>query len=219
MKTILWYDLKGFLRTGAGFWLALFFFLIVCFLIPLGIGPDRSIHTLVAPSTLWIGSVFSILLNLDKLLFQDYHEGIIDKIMVSEVLLEEYVIAKILLLFLISCLPLVIASPFVGIILNFPFEHGFFAALTILIGSPALAAIGCFGSSLVLQTNKGYLLQTIVVLPFCIPIIIFGTLVVKNYVNLQPFVFELSILTGISLVSIAIFPFLTSYVIKLNLQH
>ncbi|MCY4445054.1 MAG: heme exporter protein CcmB, partial [Rhodobacteraceae bacterium] len=64
-----------------------------------------------------------------------------------------------------------------------------------------------------------HLLQTTTVLPFCIPVIIFGTSAIKNYVSLQIIAAELFILMGISLLSVAVFPFITAYVLKINVQQ
>ena len=219
MKTILKRDLRILFKTGAGFWLPIIFFVFVVFLIPLGIGPDRIVHNQVAPSALWIGCVFSLLLNLDRLFLPDYTDGTIEKLIAMQIPIEEYVIAKMILLVLISGIPIAMVSPLLGVLLNLSLIHGLYASLTLIIGSLALAAIGTFGSALVLHSNRGHLLQTTTVLPFCIPVIIFGTSAIKNYVSLQIIAAELFILMGISLLSVAIFPFITAYVLKINVQQ
>ena len=47
-------DLTLAIRAGGGFGLALAFFLIVCVLVPFGVGPQTDKLALIAPGILWI---------------------------------------------------------------------------------------------------------------------------------------------------------------------
>ncbi len=217
MVSILLQDLRLVVRTGAGFWLVVVFFMFVVFFITLGIGPDRALHNRIAPSALWIGAVFSLLLNLDRLLYPDFMDGTIEKIMASQIPLEEYVLAKMIFLTTVSGIPIAVLAPILGIIVNFPLEHGLVAALTLLTGAPALASVGCFGSALVLIAHRGHLLQTTTVLPFCVPVVILGTLVIKTYQTSHALGSEFFLLAGLSLLSFAVFPMLTAMALRANI--
>ncbi len=219
MLTIITRDLKANFQLGSGIWLPLTMFLTIVVLLPLGIGPDIDLHSRIAPAILWIGVVFSLFLYLDRVFCPDLEDGSLERIACSDLPLEKYVWAKVIVLWISSGLFLAILAPFLGLLLNFPIEVGLVCACSILVGSPALAAIGCLGGGIGTFNRHGNLLQTVIVLPLSIPILIFGTKSVIAYSNgdaYLPWVLQLS---GISLATVAIFPFLISYTLKTVLEE
>ncbi len=207
-------DLKANFRLGSGIWLPLTMFLTIVVLIPIGIGPDIDVHMGIAPAILWIGVVFSLFLNLDRIFGPDLEDGTLERIATSELPLEKYVWAKVIVLWLSSGVLLAILTPFLGLLLNLPTRLGLVCSISILIGSPALATMGCLGGGIGVFNRHGNLLQAVIVLPMSIPVLIFGTKSVIAYSNgdaYLPWVLQLS---GISLATIAIFPFLISYCLR-----
>ena len=63
MIRLLMRDLTLAIRAGGGFGLALAFFLIVCVLVPFGVGPDRSSLAPIAPGILWLAALLAKLGN------------------------------------------------------------------------------------------------------------------------------------------------------------
>ena len=71
-------------------------------------------------------------------------------------------------------LPLVIATPLLGLFLNLePLAIGA-VALTLLAGTPALTCIGLIGAALSVALRRGGLLLPVLVLPLTVPVLIFG---------------------------------------------
>ena len=83
-------------------------------------------------------------------------------------------LAKALAHWITTGLPLVIATPLLGLFLNLePVAIGA-VALTLLAGTPALTCIGLVGAALSVALRRGGLLLPVLVLPLTVPVLIFG---------------------------------------------
>jgi heme exporter protein B len=71
-------------------------------------------------------------------------------------------------------LPLIVASPLLGLLLNLDGPSIATVALTLLVGTPALTLLGLIGAALSVALRRGGLLLAVLVLPFTIPVLIFG---------------------------------------------
>ena len=72
MRALLWRDLRLAVRAGGGFGLGLAFFLILCVLVPFGVGPQGDILSRIAPGILWVGALLACLLSLDRIFALDW---------------------------------------------------------------------------------------------------------------------------------------------------
>lgn len=167
-------DLRLAVRLGGGGGMAVFFFLVVIALLPLGIGPDRALLAKVAPGMLWVALLLAALLTLDRLFQADYEDGSLDLLTMGEMPLELIVVAKALCHWLTTGLPLVIAAPVLGVLLSLPAPVFPPLMLAMLIGTPALSFLGAIGAALTVGIRRGGLLASLLVLPFYIPVLIFG---------------------------------------------
>ena len=82
--------------------------------------------------------------------------------------------AKALAHWLAAGLPLVIATPVLGLLLNLDAASTSAVALTLLAGTPALTFTGMIGAALAVTLHRGGLLLAVLVLPLSIPVLIFG---------------------------------------------
>ena len=150
------------------------FFLAVVTVIPFGVGPDLPLLRKIGPAVLWIGALLSTLLGLDRLFQSDQDDGSLDLIHLSGVPLELVVAVKALAHWCATGLPLVVATPLFGMFLNITPASSAAATLTLLAGTPALTFLGAIGASLTVALRRGGLLLPILILPFAIPVLIFG---------------------------------------------
>jgi heme exporter protein B len=151
-------DIGLAVRSGGGFGLALIFFLIVVVLIPFALGPDQFALALVAPGVLWLGALLACLLSLDRIFGLDYEDGSLDLLASSPLPLESVYIAKAAAHWLTTGLPLALAAPLLGVLLNLSFDAGMALCFSLLLGTPALSLIGAFGATLTLGIKRGGLL-------------------------------------------------------------
>ena len=211
-------DIGLAVRSGGGFGLALIFFLIVVVLIPFALGPDQSALALVAPGVLWLGALLACLLSLDRIFGLDYEDGSLDLLATSPLPLESVYIAKAAAHWLTTGLPLALAAPLLGILLNLSFESGKVLCFSLLLGTPALSLIGAFGASLTLGVKRGGLLLSLLVLPLYVPTLIFGAQAVHSASLGQTFDVPLVLILVISLGAAAILPFASGVALRVNLR-
>lgn len=167
-------DVRLATRVGGGGGMAVFFFLIVLSIVPFGIGPDFNLLTRIAPGMLWVALLLSALLTLDRLFQADQEDGTLDLLVLAPQPLELTVLAKAVSHWLTTGLPLVIAAPILGLMLNLPLEGMLPLMGAMLIGSPALSLLGAVGAALSVGVRRGGLLISLLVLPFYVPVLIFG---------------------------------------------
>lgn len=218
MIRLLLRDLKLAMRAGGGFGLGLSFFLIVCIMVPFGVGPDTGLLGRIAPGVLWIGALLACLLSLDRIFQLDFEDGSLDLLATAPIPLEGVVIAKATAHWLTTGLPLAVAAPLFGVLLNLP-ETGFvWLFTTLLVGTPALSMIGAFGAALTVGLKRGGLLLSLLVLPLYVPTLIFGSEAARRGAEALPVGTPLALLAGISFATIALLPFAAAATLRVNLR-
>ena len=167
-------DLKLSVRAGGGALIGVLFFLTVVAVIPFGVGPDLKLLSRIGPAIIWIGAVLACLLGLDRLFQAERDDGSLDLLVMQETPLVLTVLVKCAAHWVATGLPLVIASPLLGLFMNMSETAIAATALTLLVGSPALTFIGAVGAAVAVALPRGGLLVSILVLPLAIPVLIFG---------------------------------------------
>lgn len=198
-------DFRLAIRVGGGALIGVLFFLIVVTLVPFAMGPDLALLARVGPAILWIGALLASLLTLDRLLAIDHEDGSLDLILGARVTLELCVAVKAVAHWLTTGLPLVIATPLLGLLLNLEPQATGAVALTLLVGTPALTFIGLIGAAITVALRRGGLLVAVLVLPLTVPVLIFGV-AASNAAIVGPVRFgtPFSILCGLALMSIVL---------------
>ena len=125
---------------------------------------------------------------------------------------------KIVVNWIVIGLPVCLASLPVGSILNARPGTGPAALLTLLAGHPALCCIGVFGAALTVGVARGGILAAVIVIPFCIPTLIFGASAASSIVAGNDATAPLAALAAISLACVALIPFASAKVLRINLQ-
>jgi heme exporter protein B len=200
-------DLRLAVRAGGGALIGVLFFLIVVTLIPFAVGPDLALLARIGPAVLWLGALLASLLALDRLVAADFEDGSLDLIMTARVPLSLALAAKALAHWLTTGLPLVAASPLLGLLLNLDPAATGAVALTLLAGTPALTAIGLIGAALTVALRRGGLLLAVLVLPLTVPVLIFGVAACNAaIVGPVPFGAPFSILCALTLASLVLGP-------------
>ncbi|SMO35129.1 heme exporter protein CcmB [Ruegeria faecimaris] len=218
MIALLLRDLKLAFRAGGGFGLGLAFFLIVTVLVPFSVGPQSALLSTIAPGVLWLGALLACLLSLDRLLALDWEDGSLDLLATAPLPLEAVITIKSLAHWLTTGLPLVLAAPFLGVLLNLPLPGFFWLVVSLLIGTPAMSVIGTFGAALTVGLKRGGLLLSLLVLPLYVPTLIFGAEVARRGATGMETQTPLLMLAGITAATIALLPFASAAVLRINLR-
>ena len=202
------------LRDGSALGTALGFYLMVVSLLPLGLGPDGALLSRIAPGVLWIALLLSALLSLARLFEADHQDGSLAVLMTAPVPLELVVLVKVAVHALTTAVPLCLAAPVLGVLLNLKPEDSGTLVASMLLGAPALSAIGAAGAALTLIARKGGLLISLLVLPLYVPTLIFGVSAVDPaQASAVP---ALLMLAAISLGSVIVLPFATAAALRVT---
>lgn len=218
MIALLVRDIRLAMRAGGGFGLGLAFFLIVVVLVPFGVGPETGRLSIIAPGILWLGALLACLLSLDRILALDWEDGSLDLLATSPLPMEALVGIKAFAHWLTTGLPLVLVAPVLAVLLNLP-EAGFMPLfLSLLVGTPALSVLGTFGAALTVGLKRGGLLLSLLVLPLYVPTLIFGAEVARRGAEGLAIETSLLMLAGITCGTIALLPFASAAVLRVNLR-
>jgi heme exporter protein B len=218
MIALLLRDLRLAMRAGGGFGLGLAFFLILAVLVPLGVGPEGRVLALIAPGILWVGALLACLLSLDRIFALDFEDGSLDLLATAPIPLEGVVTVKSLAHWLTTGLPLTLAAPLLGVLLSLPGPAYGWLVVSLAVGTPALSVIGTFGAALTVGLKRGGLLLSLLVLPLYIPTLVFGAEVVSRGAQGLATMTPLLLLAGITAGSVALLPFASAMVIRINLR-
>ena len=210
-------DLRLAARSGGGAALALGFFALMATLVPLGIGADLKLLSRVAGGVLWVGAVLAALLSLDRLFQGDFEDGSLEVIALSPLSLENVALAKILAHWLSTGLPLTLISPLLALLFNLPQGATLILFVSLLIGTPAVSAVGAIGASLTLSLRRGGLILPLIVLPLLTPAVIFGAGAVAATMDASVGNSALGLLAAFSLAACLLSPFAAAASVRLNL--
>ena len=197
---------------------AVFFFVVVAALFPLGIGPEMNTLRLVAPGILWVGALLASMLSLGRLFAADFADGTLEQMALSPNSLSVLVAAKILAHWLISGLPLVLLAPVLGLQFDLPAEALWLLTVSLLLGTPVLSLIGAIGAALTLGVRGGDVLLSLLVLPLYVPALIFGAGAVQAEMSGLGAAAHLSILAAMALVAAVFSPWVRASALRLALE-
>ncbi|MES2256809.1 MAG: heme exporter protein CcmB [Pseudomonadota bacterium] len=214
--SLLMRDLRLAARSGGSAALALAFFALVATLVPLGVGADLRLLARIAGGVLWVGAVLAALLSLDRLYQGDFDDGSLDLIALSPLSLEQVALAKLLAHWFSTGLPLTLLSPLLALLFGLPAPGTWALFLSLLIGTPAVSAVGAIGASLTLSLKRGGLILPLIILPLLAPAVIFGagavTAALDHLSN-----GALGLLSAFSLAAVLLSPFAAAACVRLNL--
>ena len=151
------------------------FFAVVACLFALGVGPQPALLQQMAPGVLWVGALLSVMLSLPRLFATDYADGSLEQMLLSSAPLGLLVLVKVMAHGVLSGLPLVLMAPVLGFQLGLDSRAIGLLMLTLLLGIPTLSLMGSIGAALTLGVRGAGILLSLLVLPLCIPVLIFGT--------------------------------------------
>lgn len=185
----------------------LVFFTLAVSLIPLGLGPDKKVLALLAPGIVWIMALLASLLSLEAMFRSDYEDGSLEQILISPQPLYFVVLAKMLVHWCVTGLPLTLLSPFLGLLLNLPEEGYSPLILSLLLGTITMTLIGGIGAALTLSARRSGLLLSLIVIPLYIPLLIFGASAVQSAVDFSQYHMQLAVLGAMAALGLLAAPF------------
>lgn len=211
-------DLLLAMRRKSEVLTALFFFMIVVSLFPLGIGPDPQLLKKVAPGILWVAALLASMLSLNRLFATDHADGTLEQMALSPRPLGILVAGKIAAHWLTSGLPLVLLAPVLGVQFDLGADALLVLLAALLLGTPLLSLIGAIGAALTLGVRGGGVLLSLLVLPLYIPALIFGAGAVEAHIAGLPAGGHLSLLAALLALAVFFAPWATTAALRIALE-
>ena len=193
-------DLLIAFRRSATYITPLIFFLIVITFFPLALGPQQKLLSSLAPGVIWIAALLASLLAVETIFNEDFRDGTLDSFFISLEPTFLLVFVKVFIHWLITGLPLLLASCVAALVLYLPFDSVSAMILSLILGTFFMSLLGALGAALSL--GKSAILSAVIVLPFSIPTLLMGTSVIASAINNQEYTGFLMIMGGMLAIGI-----------------
>lgn len=211
-------DLMLAMRHRADLFTALFFFVIVVSLFPLGIGPEPATLRMIAPGVVWVAALLASMLALERLFAVDHADGTLEQMLLAPQPVSLLVLGKIAAHWLVTGLPLVVIGPVLGLQYDLSADALGVLLVSLLLGTPALSLIGAIGAALTLGLRGGGVLVSLLVLPLYIPVLIFGAGAVEAHVSGLGGESHLYLLGAIGVTALVLAPLATSAALRVSAE-
>jgi heme exporter protein B len=218
LLTIIHRDLLLVIRRKSEVLTALFFFVVVTSLFPLGIGADAALLRKIAPGVIWVAALLSTLLGLQRMFASDYADGSLEQLVLAPQSMVLLVMGKIIAHWIVCGLPLVMIAPLIGIQFDLDASSLYVLMGTLLLGTPVLSLLGSVGAALTLGVRGSSVLMSLLILPLYIPVLIFGAgAVYANSVGLE-ISGHFSLLGALLILALAFVPWVSSAAVKIAIE-
>lgn len=167
-------DAKLAFRAGGEAFTLVLFFVMIAAIAPFAIGPDKVLLARLAPGLIWIAALLSMLLGLDRLFRADAEDGSLLLFRHAGIPLSAVVAAKLVAHWLVTALPLLIATPILAVLLSMSPAAWGQCVLALALGTPALVALGAVGAAVTVGLPRGGVLAAVLLVPLAVPVVIFG---------------------------------------------
>jgi heme exporter protein B len=215
VKALISRDLKTVLRQGSSAGTAMGFFLAVVLLLPIGLGPDQALLARIAPGSLWVALLMSVLLAAERIFQSDFEDGSLELLTMGETPFEIVTLAKAVVHWLTTGLPMAAIAPFLGFLLNIPPDQVLPLTVSMIVGSLGISLLAVLGAAITVGLRRGGPMLSLIILPLYVPMLIFG---VGASTMAGAGAASLAILGALSLAALVMVPIAASAALRAHLQ-
>ncbi len=203
-------DLLLAFRNPGDYATPVIFFVVSTTLFSFAAGTDNQLLKAIGPGVIWVAALLASMLSLDGIFRSDFEDGTLEQMLLAPAPMSLLVLAKIITHWISTGLPLVAASPLLGILMNLDSFSIAILAVTIALSTPVFSLIGAFGASLVVTQKKAGVLLSLLTLPLCIPVLIYSVSAVIAAAAELPVTGHISLLCAFLVFSLTVAPFATA---------
>lgn len=211
-------DLLLAMRRRADVLTILVFFVLVVSLFPLGVGPEMGMLRKMAAGVLWVAALLASMLSLGRLFSADYLDGTLEQMMLAPQSLSILVLGKMIAHWFVSGLPLVLMAPVLGLQFDMSASALLVLMSSLLLGTPILSMLGAIGAALTLGLRGGGVLLSLLVLPLCIPVLIFGSGAVEAVTSGLSAFSNLSLIAALLVLCLVFTPWVTAQALRISME-
>jgi len=167
-------DCLSLWRQPADILLPLAFFVLVLSLFPIAITTDPKLLQKIAPGVIWVSTILAMLMAMSRLFWQDYHDGCLEQWWLQDASVIKRIVIRVFVFWLFTALPICLLLPVFALMYQLSFDVVVPLLMTLLLGTPILWLLGALVASLTLGLSQGSALLALLLLPLCIPVMIFS---------------------------------------------
>jgi heme exporter protein B len=173
-KAILRRDLTLAWRNRSDIAMPVLYALIVVTLFPFALGPENTLLQRIAGGVVLVTILLAMLLALDAMFRSDIEDGSLEQLALAPAPLALTLGMKILAHWLSTALPLIVISPLLAGMLHLPTAVMPVLLLSLLLATPLLSLLGAVLVALTAGTRRSGMLLALMLLPLCVPVVIFA---------------------------------------------
>ena len=192
------------------------FFFVSIFIFIFSIGPDKEIISILGIGIVWTLLLLSSTLSLRKFYQDDFENGNLLIMHLNGFSFGFIAILKTFSHFLFVQVPFLLSIPIACIILDIAKDQLIYLFASFVVGSFIISCLGSISSSMNLMNQRNFLLGSVIVMIFSVPIIIFSIGIINMGENFNSLI---SILFGILLIIFTINPWASGLCIKLSIEN
>lgn len=148
--------------------------LIVATLFPFALGPEEALLQRIAGGVILVTVLLAMLLALDAMFRGDIEDGSLEQLLLAPQPLALMLAIRIFAHWVTTALPLIIISPLLAGMLHLPTPVTGVLVVALLLATPLLSLIGAILVALTAGTRRSGMLLALMLLPLCVPVVIFA---------------------------------------------
>lgn len=218
LLTVIHRDLLVAFRRRAELMNPVLFYAIVVTLFPLGVSPDVSFLSKLAPGVVWVTALLATLISVERIFKQDFEDGSIEQLFLSPYPVSLLIFGKVVAHWIITGVPMLGIVPIMAMLLHIPGQVLPVLWVSVLIGTPILNLVGAIGAALTVGLGGGGMLIGLLVLPLYIPVLIFASSAVSAAMDGQAVSGQLAMLGAGLILALILAPLAISASLKVSMD-
>lgn len=194
------------------------FLVLVASLFPLGISPSLEVLNLIAPGVIWVAALLAALLGLEILFRPDYEDGALELMALSPQPLVPLALSRVFAHWLVTGLPLIVVAPLIGVMYALPIDVLNTLVAGLALGTPVLSLVGGIAAALTVSLKRSAPLLALLLLPLCVPVLIFGTRAVAMTASGLDAAGPLYLLGAMLALAVTLAPFAIAAALRISLE-
>ena len=195
-------------------WPIVLFLMIVC-VIPLGTTLNQNDLINIVSGVFWVSILLVMIFASNRLLYPEFNQGVLDQLIVKKRSLSIYCFIKAVLNWILVGLPISVLSLPLSMAYGLTGASSIALGTSLAIGSLFISGALIFFSSLGLMARQAQTVISLLSLPILIPLMIFGSAIVRGTLDGVSVNNLYMLLTGMSLFCILTIPFVCQKLILL----
>lgn len=192
--------------------------LIVTMLFPFALGPEDTLLQRIAGGVILVTVLLAMLLALDAMFSSDIDDGSLEQLVLVPQPLAVMLAMKILAHWLTTALPLIVITPLLAAMLHLPANVIPVLLLALLLSTPLLSLFGAVLVALTAGTRRSGMLLALMLLPLCVPALIFAAGAVAAAQQGLPWIAPISWLAATLVLTLVLAPLACAVALRIALD-